>query len=349
MSTKSKRTDMNFLLQVRELGNQQLIAPLPAGQYMLLQALLTINNNCGWLEEFTVALSTLESFTGLSRAGVQKARRALVNKGYIEFKSNGTKAGSYKLFKLYEENSSMSGTSNVHSEVTSSTTSSTRKSNSNVNESTLENSDTTGKDEVFKNTSTQVVSGECKQDGASSIASSNTSSTTSSTPLTKLNKTKLNETKQSSSGLEQEMGIENSSAHDDIQAENIFEFYKKNFGILAPFVQEDMQRWIQDIGHELVLEALKRTLERNKKYSYAKSIMQSWVDKGVDTLEKAMAERVQHIRSFDKKTSIYPRTGRVAPMPDRFKNQNETKETKLSPEEEQKLREKLSALRSGSK
>ena len=349
MSTKPKRTDMNFLLQVRKLGNQQLISPLPAGQYMLLQALLTINNNCGWLEEFTVALSTLESFTGLSRAGVQKARRALVNKGYIEFKSNGTKAGSYKLFKLYEENSSISGTSNAHSEVTSSTTSSTRKSNSNVNESTLENSDMTGTDEVFKNTSTQVVSGECKQHDATSIASSNVSSTTSSTSLTKLNKTKQNKTKDTVSGSEKEMSIENSSTHDDAPKENVFEFYQQNFGMLSPFVQQDMLYWIQDIGHELVLEALKRTLEQNKEYGYAKRIMQSWVKKGVDTLEKAMAERVQYVRSFDKKTNSYPRTGRVAPVPDWAVNQNETKETKLSPEEEQKLREQLNALRSVAK
>lgn len=349
MSTKPKRTDMNYLLQVREIGNRQLITPLSAGQFMLLQALITLNNNCGWLEEFTVALSVLETFTGLSRAGVQKARRALINKGYIEFKSNGTQAGSYKLFKLYEENLSMSGTTNEYSEVTSSTTSSTQKSNSDVNESTLENSDMTAKDEIFKNTSTQVVSEECKQDDTTSISISNASGTTSSTSLTKLNKTKLNETKDIVSGSDKEMIMENSSAHDDIQAENVFEFYKKNFGILAPFVQEDMQRWIQDIGHELVLEALKRTLERNKKYSYAKSIMQSWVEKGVDTLEKAMAERVQHFRSFDKKTNSYPRTGRVAPMPDRFKNQNETKETKLSPEEEQKIRDKINGLRSVAK
>lgn len=345
MSTKPKRTDMNYLLQVREVGNQQLITPLPAGQFMLLQALITLNNNCGWLEEFTVALSVLETFTGLSRAGVQKARRALINKGYIEFKSNGTQAGSYKLFKLYEENLSMSGTTNEYSEVTSSTTSSTQKSNSDVNESTLENSDMTAKDEVFKNTSTQVVTGECKRDDIASVSSSNASSTTSSTPLTKLNKTKQNETKVCSSGSEKEVSMENHSTNDNAPKENVFKFYKQNFGRLSPFVKQDMLCWIQDIGHELVLEALKRTLERNKKYSYAKSIMQSWVEKGIDTLEKAMAERVQHIRSFDKKTSIYQRTGRVAPMPDRYNNQNETKETKLHPEEEQKIREKISALK----
>lgn len=349
MSTKPKRTDMNLAWQVKTVGDQQLITPLPPGQFMLLQALITLNNKCGWLEEFTVALSVLETFTCLSRAGVQKARRALINKGYIEFKSNGTQAGTYKLFKLYEENSSMGGTTNAYSKVTSSTTSSTRKSNSNVNESTLENSDMTGKDEVFKNTSTQAVSGECKQDDATDIASSNTSSTTNSTSLTKQNKTKQNKTKVCSSGSEKEVSMESHSTNDNAPKENVFEFYQQNFGILSPFVQQDMLYWIQDIGHELVLEALKRTLEQNKEYGYAKRIMQSWVKKGVDTLEKAMAERVQHVRSFDKKTNSYSRTGRVAPVPDWAINPNETKETKLNAEEEQKIREQLNALRSVAK
>ena len=143
--------------------------------------------------------------------------------------------------------------------------------------------------------------------------------------------------------------MESHSTNDNASKENVFEFYQQNFGILSPFVQQDMLYWIQDIGHELVLEALKRTLEQNKEYGYAKRIMQSWVKKGVDTLEKAMAERVQYVRSFDKKTNSYPRTGRVAPVPDWAVNQNETKETKLSPEEEQKLREQLNTLRSVAK
>lgn len=345
MSTKPKRTDMNYILQSRGLDDQQFINPLPAGQYTLLRALIALNNKCGWLEEFTVALSALETFTGLSRAGVQKARRSLVNKGYIEFKSNGTKAGSYKIFKIYEENSSTNSQSSGYSEATSSTTSSTQESNSDVNESTLENSDMTAKDEVFKNTSTQVVSEECKQDDTTSISISNASSTTSSTSLTKLNKTKLNETKVCSSCSEKEVSMENHSTNDNAPKENVFEFYQQNFGILSPFVQQDMLYWIQDIGHELVLEALKRTLEQNKEYGYTKRIMQSWVKKGVDSLEKAEAERVQFIRANEKRGNSYQRTGRVANVPDWANKPNETKETKLNPEEEQKIREQLNALR----
>ena len=95
-----------------------------------------------------------------------------------------------------------------------------------------------------------------------------------------------------------------------------------------------------------MLEALKRALEQNKEYGYAKKIMQSWVKKGIDSLEKAEAERVQFIRANEKRVNSYQRNGRVATVPDWANKPNETKETKLSPEEEQKLRDQLNALRS---
>ncbi len=346
MSTKPKRTDMNYILQSRELDEQQFINPLPAGQYILLRALIALNNKCGWLEEFTVALSALESFSGLSRAGVQKARRSLVNKGYIEFKSNGTKAGSYKIFKFYEENSSMSGTSNGYSEVTSSTTSSTQESKLNVNDGMLENGDMTGNIEVDKNTSTQVVTGECKRDGIASVTSSNANDTTSSTPLTKLNKTKQNETKYMMSGSTNTSESFDSSYE---QKKDVFDFYTENFGEPSKIVAQDLVKMSKQFGDELVIKALETAGFYNGNYGYAQTILKRWANEGIDSLEKVEAEQAKFVKSSEKKVNSYPRTGRVAPMPDRYKNQNETKETKLRPEEEQKIREQLNALRSVAK
>mgnify|MGYP000985019375 CR=1 FL=1 len=305
---------MNYILQVKAFNKLHLRDPFSKGQFMLFHALLDVNNDCGWIEWFDVALARLELFSQLSREGVQKARAELVERGLIEFKSNGTRAGSYRLKKLYEDSTQVS----TQTSTQDSTQRVTKKGRSNTALATE------------KAENTQI---------------STQDSTPKSTSLNKQNKTKQNKIEVCSSCSENETSIENSSSNDDAPKENVFEFYQQNFGMLSPFVQQDMLYWIQDIGHELVLEALKRALEQNKEYGYAKRIMQSWVKKGVDTLEKAMAERVQYVRSFDKKTNNYSRTGRVAPMPDRFKNQNETKETKLSPEEEQKIREQLNALR----
>ena len=315
---------MNYLKQVLALNQLQLRDPLSKGQYMLFQALLNVNNDCGWIEWFEVASIRLELFSQMSREGVQKARKELIERGLIEFKSNGTRAGSYRLKKLYEDSTQVS------------TQDSTQ--NSTQDNTEIEPLSTNLPTQLEKNTQMST------QD---STQSSTQGSTQDSTPLNKQNKTKLNKSKLNSCSSYTEMSDKNSSDNDDNKTtENVFEFYQKNFGILSSFIQEDILYWIRDIGDGLVLEALKRALEQNKEYGYAKKIMQSWARKGIDSLEKAEAERVQFIRANEKRGNSYQRTGRVATVPDWANKPNETKETKLSPEEEQKLRDQLNALRS---
>ena len=323
---------MNYLKQVLALNQLQLRDPLSKGHYMLFHALLNVNNDCGWIDWFEVASIRLELFSQMSREGVQKARKELIERGLIEFKSNGTRAGSYRLKKLYEDSTQTS--------TQVSTQDSTQ--NSTQTNSEIEPLSTPLPTQLEKNT--QMSTQDSTQSGTQG-------STQDSTPLNKLNKTKLNKTKLNKSEVNScssytEMSTEKSANNDDDKTtENVFEFYQKNFGILSSFVQEDILYWIRDIGDGLVLEALKRALEQNKEYSYAKKIMQSWVRKGIDSLEKAEAERVQFIRANEKRGNSYQRTGRVATVPDWVNNPNETKETKLSPEEEQKLRDQLNALR----
>ena len=319
---------MNYLKQMLALNQLQLRDPLSKGQYMLFHALLNVNNDCGWIEWFEVASIRLELFTQMSREGVQKARKELIERGLIEFKSNGTRAGSYRLKKLYEDSTQ----SSTQGSTQDSTQISTQKNTE------IEPLSTPLPTQLEKNTQMST------QD---STQSSTQGSTQDSTPLIKQNKIKQNKSKLNSCSSYTEMSTEKSADKDDDKTtENVFEFYQKNFGILSSFVQEDILYWIRDIGDVLVLEALKRTLEQNKEYGYAKKIMQSWVRKGIDSLEKAEAERVQFIRANEKRANSYQRTGRVATVPDWANKPNETKETKLSPEEEQKLRDQLNALRS---
>ena len=322
---------MNYLKQVLALNQLQLRDPLSKGQYMLFQALLNVNNDCGWIEWFEVASIRLELFSQMSREGVQKARKELIERGLIEFKSNGTRAGSYRLKKLYED----------------STQTSTQVS---TQDSTQISTQTNAEIEPLSTPLPTQLEKNTQMSTQDSTQSGTQGSTQDSTPLNKLNKTKLNKSKVNSCSSYTEISDEKSTDNDDNKTtENVFEFYQKNFGILSSFIQEDILYWIRDIGDELVLEALKRALEQNKEYGYAKKIMQSWVRKGIDSLEKAEAERVQFIRANEKRGNSYQRTGRVATVPDWVNNPNETKETKLSPEEEQKLRDQLNALRSVAK
>lgn len=318
---------MNYILQVKAFNKLHLRDPFSKGQFMLFHALLDVNNDCGWIEWFDVALARLELFSQLSREGIQKARAELVERGLIEFKSNGTKAGSYRLKKLYEDSTQVS------------TQTSTQNSTQRVTKKERLNADLTTEKVENTQTSTQASTQISTQE-------STQSSTQESTSLNKQNKTKQNNIKDNVSCNEyvSELCDTNSS-----QKTNILEFYQQNFGFPSSFVQVEILKAVNEYGCDLVLEALKQTLMYKKEYGYANTILERWKDRGIDTLEKVKEERARHVRSFDKKTNSYSRTGRVAPVPDYIANPNEAKETKLSPEEEQKIREQLNSLRSVAK
>ncbi|WP_194841340.1 Lin1244/Lin1753 domain-containing protein [Salinibacillus xinjiangensis] len=109
-------------------------------------------------------------------------------------------------------------------------------------------------------------------------------------------------------------------------------FYQNNFGVVNPYVTQELLSWIDDLGDEMVIEALSRALDRNKpNWSYAKSILQSWVKKNITTLEQAKAEEVQ-FRNQQQKRYGSPKED---VQPDWFKKQLED-EQKQEPEKEQK-------------
>ena len=320
---------MNYILQVKAFNKLHLRDPFSKGQFMLFHALLDVNNDCGWIEWFDVALARLELFSQLSREGIQKARAELVERGLIEFKSNGTRAGSYRLKKLYEDSTQVSTQTSTQNSTQNSTQRVTKKERLNADLTTekVENTQTSTQ------ASTQISTQESTQ-----------SSTQESTSLNKQNKTKQNKTKDMVSGSSY---ASESFDPNGEQPKDVFDFYEENFGEPSKIVAKDLREMSEKFGDELVIEALKQAGYYNGNYGYAKTILNRWANEGIDSLEKVEAERAKFVKSSEKKVTSYPRTGRVAPMPDRFKNQNETKETKLSPEEEQKLREEINLLRGG--
>lgn len=91
---------INYIQQIRAFYDSLLTKSLSAGQISLWYALMHVNNKCAWIEWFTVANGVLESLTGLSKGGIESARNTLKQLGYIDFKSNGKKAASYKVLDL---------------------------------------------------------------------------------------------------------------------------------------------------------------------------------------------------------------------------------------------------------
>ncbi|MEJ9210095.1 DnaD domain protein [Bacillus smithii] len=70
---------------------------------------------------------------------------------------------------------------------------------------------------------------------------------------------------------------------------NPFDFYQQNFGILNSFIAEEISQWINDIGSELVIEAMKRALREQKKWNYANGILKDWANNNLRTLKDVEA------------------------------------------------------------
>ncbi|MFM2692644.1 phage replisome organizer N-terminal domain-containing protein [Lactococcus lactis] len=80
--------------------------------------------------------------------------------------------------------------------------------------------------------------------------------------------------------------------------QNLIELYQANFGIVKPILYDDLKADLEDYGLELIIEAVKRAIKRQREYAYAQGILKSWNRSGIKTLEQAKAEEV----SFQNKS-----------------------------------------------
>nr|WP_246187560.1 DnaD domain protein [Ornithinibacillus caprae] len=85
-------------------------------------------------------------------------------------------------------------------------------------------------------------------------------------------------------------------------------FYQDNFGDIREFVLEELLKWIEAVGEELVLEAMKRALENNKgNWGYVQAILKAWLQKGLHSLD---AVREEEVAFWNQKKQTASRSGR---------------------------------------
>ena len=72
---------------------------------------------------------------------------------------------------------------------------------------------------------------------------------------------------------------------------DVLNFYENHFGILSDYIRQSILKWCNDLNPALVKRALEISIEDNVlKFRYANAILVDWAHKGIDTLEKALAE-----------------------------------------------------------
>ncbi|MBM7577695.1 DnaD domain-containing protein [Jeotgalibacillus terrae] len=79
--------------------------------------------------------------------------------------------------------------------------------------------------------------------------------------------------------------------HED---QNPIRFYEQNIGPASPYLMTDILNWIDDLSPQLVIEAIKKALEANKRsWGYIKSILLEWSVRNVRTIEDVQALDVE--------------------------------------------------------
>ena len=125
---------------------------------------------------------------------------------------------------------------------------------------------------------------------------------------------------------------------------NPYEFYQQNFGVLAPFVSEDLKHWVDDIGIELVVEAMSRAVKDQKGYKYATGIMKNWTNRNIRTMDDVKADDVAFQNKNKSKSN---NVIRKETLPDWANHDERREETPLSPEEQAAFQEQIKQLTGG--
>ncbi|WP_163969356.1 DnaD domain-containing protein [Oceanobacillus halotolerans] len=266
---------MNYIKQINAFYREMEINPLSSAAISLWYSLMHINNRTRWKESFTVSMSVLTLKSGLSNSVLKRAREELKIKGYIRVESqSGNQSAIYKINSLTDYTDCQ--TEEVTNEVQGVVHNEPEKQ---AEHKTVHNSDHNmnhKSDHNPKQPNNMSHNVDHKRDH--NLA-----------PLIK----------------HKQIHKQNNIQHQKQREIDAFVFYQENIGNLTPYVTNNLTNWVKDLGEALVLEAMKRALDRNKaSWGYIRSILQNWIKKGIQTVDEAHAEMEAFLnKSPSQKTS----------------------------------------------
>ncbi|MCP1178514.1 DnaD domain protein [Bacillus sp. 1663tsa1] len=82
---------------------------------------------------------------------------------------------------------------------------------------------------------------------------------------------------------------------------NCFKFYEENFGMIKPFVSEEIGHWIDDLSEEVVIAAMQRASRKNKRWNYAVGILEDWANNNIRTLADIESAEEKFRRNANKR------------------------------------------------
>lgn len=102
---------MNYILEINAFYDWLETNSISDSAINLWHAMMAVNNKTGWKKEFTVAISTLEGRTRLSKSSIIRARNQLKQSGRIDFKERkGNQSCIYVLIAFHTDTQSATQT-----------------------------------------------------------------------------------------------------------------------------------------------------------------------------------------------------------------------------------------------
>ena len=119
MFEKQQKITIEYTKQLDAFYSLVDFKPLSSNAISMYNFLLHIAYKIEWVNEFTVANTTIMSKLHLTQKELQTARNELITKKYIIYKkgSNQNKAPKYSIIRLYEEKNSILGQAEVNAKV----------------------------------------------------------------------------------------------------------------------------------------------------------------------------------------------------------------------------------------
>jgi DnaD/phage-associated family protein len=119
-----------------------------------------------------------------------------------------------------------------------------------------------------------------------------------------------------------DLNMTNTNHHDELPGKKkddqetkdrtrVFELWEQSFGgFMAPLIQEELRDWLKTFPADLVVEAIKRAVGNQAKWSYANAILQNWDQQKLYTVDAVKnADAMHNAGRFNKRgASQKPKT-----------------------------------------
>ncbi|PAV28413.1 hypothetical protein CIL05_17420 [Virgibacillus profundi] len=283
---------MNYIKEINAFYDLVERNPLSASAVTLWHTLMHINNKARWIEKFTVAAGVLRMKSGLKESSFKRARTELKEKGYIDFQSRShNQAPIYRMVRLAMEDAVQGQAFRISGN-------------------------------TYSGDYSNDVSADRQADHGSDVGAGVGANQDADQPMDHLKG-------QDAGTLIKQKENEKKGDKTIVATTDAIAFFQANFGMLNAYVADDMINWVNDMGEPLVMNAMKRALERGKaNWGYVKAILQAWAKKGITSVEQARAEEVEFRREKKASHGFVGRAGAEEIVPDWFWEQKQREELK---------------------